>query len=463
MNRKLEKFFKAEAVVLIGFSPSPKNLCRNIIANLRRWGYQGRIYGISPYEGENDGVRIYTSLEQLPEKPEVGLIFTRAELVPELLLDCARNQIRHIVISSAGFEETGTEKGLELAGQIKAIAEEKGLYIIGPNCIGTSNTQNGLCLSFMPLDPPPAGKIAFLTQSGGVGTSMATLMRVEAFPLGKFVSVGNKSVLDEVDFLEYFMQDPETETICFFLEDLKRAREFFKTAQKSQKPIILFKAGHTPYGAEMARSHTGALAGDELMIKGACQQAGIVWAESLAGLIYLAKAFQMPPMRGNRLLVASPSGGLSVILADLAWRFGFELPCLPKDIAKKYSQQRRAGIIELKNPLDFGDLYRAEVQRNLIRELLLREDFDGAVMAYIYRDPEVLKLYPTLNQLQRDLILELNETIELVKKPVALVLALPYHSKEEVLARSRYPVFDRPEDALFALACMRDFYQKKQN
>jgi len=153
MNRKLEKFFKAEAVVLIGFSPSPKNLCRNIIANLRRWGYQGRIYGISPYEGENDGVRIYTSLEQLPEKPEVGLIFTRAELVPELLLDCARNQIRHIVISSAGFEETGTEKGLELAGQIKAIAEEKGLYIIGPNCIGTSNTQNGLCLSFMPLDP----------------------------------------------------------------------------------------------------------------------------------------------------------------------------------------------------------------------------------------------------------------------------------------------------------------------
>ncbi len=462
MKKDFDAFFYARSLVIFGLSPSPANLARNVLANLRRWGYEGKVFGISPRAGENDGVKIYTSLDELPEKPELALILTRAELVPKILLDCAQKGIRHIAVTSAGFEETGKPEGKELAEQVKTICREKGLYLIGPNCIGTANRLNGLCLSFYPLDLPRRGKIAFISQSGGVGTSLSTLMSAEAFPLGKFVSVGNKTVLDEVDFLEYLVEDKETNIICFYLEDLRRGREFIELAKRSAKPVIVYMAGITPYGVESSRSHTGALRNDELVLRGAFRQANVVWAESLVDMLNIARAFQMPPMKGNRLLAVSPSGGLSVVLSDLAWREGFELPPLPKDLVQKYSQHRRAGVIEFKNPLDFGDLYSAELQHKFLLELLSRKEFDGMVMAYVHRDPEVRKLYPSLAQIQRDLVGEFNQLVERTQKPVGFVLISPYPSRPELYAQTVYPIYDRPEDAVRVLAVLRDWWKGRE-
>ena len=461
MARKFDRFFHARSVVIIGLSPSAQNLGRNIVANLKRWRYAGKIYGISPTAGENDGVPIFTSLDQLPEKPELALIFTKAAIVPEILLDCARHGISQVAVSSAGFEETGKPEGIELAARVKTICKEKGIDLVGPNGIATSWTQNGLCLSFMPLDFPPPGKIAFVTQSGGVGTSMCEKMATEAFPLGKLVSLGNKTVLDEVDFLEYFAQDPETDVICIYLEDMRRGREFWEAAKKTTKPVIVYKANISPYGESAASSHTAALKNDVAVMDGAFRQAGVMRAQSLAEMLNLARAFSMPALKGNRMLVVSPSGGLSVILADLAWKHGFQLPPIPQDLLEKYSSQRRAGVIEFKNPLDFGDLYSAELQRNFVREVLAREEFDCLAMAYLYRDPEVLeKYYKTLAQLQRDLIAEFNQTVDMTQKPVGFVLTVPFRIKEQILARSKYPIYDAPEDAVGVLARMRDFYRR---
>jgi acetyltransferase len=460
MEKKLDGFFNARSVVIFGLSPNPGNLGRNIVANSRRWKYSGNIYGISPTPGENDGVKIYKSLDELPEKPELALIFTKAALVPDIVLDCARQGLKTIAVSSAGFEETGRPEGIELAKKLKDICREKKVLLVGPNGIATANTQNGLCLSFMPLDFPPAGKIAFITQSGGVGTSMCEKMATEAFPLGKFVSLGNKTVLDEVDFLEYFAQDPETEVICIYLEDMRRGREFCEVARRTRKPLIVYKANITPYGQAAASSHTAALKNDEAVMDGAFRQAGIIRARSLAELMTLARAFLMPALKGNRLLVISPSGGLSVILADLAYKHGFQLPPIPRELIEKYSAQRRAGVIDFKNPLDFGDIYSAEIQKNFLRDLLRREEFDGLATAYLYRDPEVLKkYYHTLGQLQRDLVAEFCETIEITGKPVGFVLIVPFRVKEQIMARTKYPIYDMPEDAVNALARMRDYYQ----
>jgi len=462
MKKEFDVFFKARSVVIIGLSPNPGNLGRNIIANSRRWGYEGKFFGVSPSPGENDGVAIFKSLDCLPEKPELAVVFTKANLVPEILLDCARYGLRHIAVSSAGFEETGKAEGIELAEKIKKICREKGLYLVGPNGIATANTQNGLCLSFMPLDKPAKGRIAFITQSGGIGTGMATRMKNDGFPLGKFVSLGNKTVLDEIDFLEYFAYDSDTDIICFFLEDLRRAREFIELAKTINKPIIIYKANNTPYGAFAASTHTGALKNDEAVMDGAFRQAGIIRAYSVSELINLGRAFLMPPMKGNRLLIISPSGGMAVIMSDLAYKYGFELPPIPQDISEKYSAFRRAGIIDFKNPVDFGDIYSAEVQRNCLRELLARDDFDGLATAYIYRDPETLKHFKTLGQLQRDLVAEFNETIETIHKPVGLMMTVPYRYKEELFARSKYPIYDSPEEVVYALARMRDYFLRRR-
>ena len=459
MEKKFNAFFHAKVLVIFGLSPSPQNLARNILANLRRWKYAGKIYGISPTAGENDGVKIFTSLDQLPEKPELALIFTKATTVPGILLDCAKHGLKQVCVSSAGFEETGKPEGKELSAKVKTICKEKGIDLVGPNGIATSFTQNGLCLSFMPLDLPAKGKIAFVSQSGGVGTTMCEKMATEAFPLGKFVSLGNKTMLDEVDFLEYFSEDPETDVVCFYLEDMRRGREFLEVARRCKKPVIVFKANISPYGESAASSHTAALKNDVAVMDGAFKQAGVVRAQSLADMTNIARAFLMPPVKGNRMLAISPSGGLSVVLADLAWKHGFELPPIPQDLIEKYSALRRAGIIDFQNPVDFGDIYSAEHQRNFMRELLMREEFDCLATAYLYRAPEVLKLYPTLNQLQRDLIQEFNETIEMTKKPVGFVLTIPFSSKEQTMARTRYPFYDTPEEAVRVLAAMRDYHQ----
>ncbi len=463
MKKEFDRFFNARSVVIIGLSPNPGNLGRNIIANSRRWGYRGKIYGVSPTPGENDGVKIFTSLKELPQKPDLALIFTKAATVPELLLECARHGLKTIAVSSAGFEETGTPEGIALAEKMKTICREKNLLVVGPNGIATANTGNGLALSFMPLDTAPKGKVAFISQSGGIGTSMSTKMKNDAFPLGKFVSLGNKTVLDEVDFLEYFAEDPETEAICVYLEDLRRGHEFMAAAKQAGKPVIVYKANITPFGEAAASSHTAALKNDVSVMEGAFSQAGIIPARSITEMMNLGRAFKMPPMNGNRLLIISPSGGMAVIMADLAYQYGFELPALPADLKEKYTQLRRAGIIELKNPLDFGDIYSAETQRNCLRELLARDEFDALATAYIYRDPEMLKHYQTLTQLQRDLISELNETVEMIKKPIGYMLMVPFRVKEELLARSKYPIYDTPEDAIAVLAKMRDYYKRNRH
>jgi len=462
MTRQFDRFFNARVVAIFGLSPNPGNLARNIVMNCKRWKYTGKIFGISLTAGENEGVQIFKSLAELPQTPELALIFTKAAIVPEIIRDCARHGIKHIAVSSAGFEETGKPEGIELAQKLKAICKEKDILLVGPNGIATAWTRSGLSLSFMPLDNPPPGKIAFVTQSGGVGTSMCEKMATEAFPLGKFVSLGNKTVLDEVDFLEYLAQDPDTDVICLYLEDLRRGRQFLEAARNCSKPVIVFKANISPYGESAASSHTAALKNDEAVMDGAFCQAGIIRAHSLAEMLDLARAFAMPPVKGNRLLVLSPSGGLSVIMADLAWKHRFELPPIPQDLAEKYSGQRRAGVIDFQNPLDLGDIYSAEIQRNFLRELMLREDFDCLAMAYLYRDPEVLKFYQTLNQLQRDLVEEFNQTVDMVKKPVGFVLIVPFRAKEQILARSKYPIYDTPEVALKVLARLRDFYQRSK-
>jgi acetyltransferase len=275
-------------------------------------------------------------------------------------------------------------------------------------------------------------------------------------------------MLDEVDFLDYLAEDPETEVICIYLEDMRRGRDFLESARKCMKPVIVYKANITPYGEAAAGTHTAAMKNDEQVMDCAFRQAGVIRAKSLIEMFNLAKAFSLPPMKGNRLLVLSPSGGLAVILGDLAWKYGFELPPIPRELYDKYSGQRRAGVIDFKNPLDFGDIYSAEVQRNFLRELLRHESFDGLAMAYLYRDPEMLKLYMNLNQLQRDIVSEFIETVDTIKKPVGCILSVPYHLKESVQARSPYPIFDNPEDAVACMATLRDYYvraekKKKQN
>ena len=456
----LDKFFNPQAVAIFGLSDKPGNLGRNIIINCRRWGYRGRLFGINPLRSSCLGVEIFPSLAELPVVPDLAMVLTRADLLPQILLECARSGIRQVAVSSAGFEEVEGTQGRALTEQILGIIKQHGLRLLGPNGIACADAHSGLCLPFMPVPVPRPGNIAVLAQSGGVGTTLLEKMVNDSIPLSKFVSLGNKTDLDEVDFIEYLAGDDQTDIICFYLEGFKRGREFIAAAARIAKPILLYLGNLTPFSRQAATSHTAALASYGRLLEGALQQAGIIRVPVLYQMPSLAQAFNLPAMRGPNLLIMSPSGGNSVVIADQAFQHGFQMPALPLDLAEKYSSRRRTGLIEFRNPLDFGDLYDAQVQVDFLREALSRPEFHGLIAAYPFRDEQMHRDFDTLRNLRRDLIAQFGETIEKTGKPAAFITMIPHQIKQQEFARSRAPVFDSIEEAVWCLACLRDHYRK---
>ena len=456
----LDHFFNPKAVAIFGLSDKPGNLGRNIIVNCRRWGYRGRIFGVNPKRSNCLGVEIFPSLAELPVVPDLAMVLTRADLLPKILLECARAGVRRVAVTSAGFEEIEGQQGRALTEQILGILRQHKIRLLGPNGIACADAHSGLCLPFMPVPVPRPGNIAVLAQSGGVGTTLLETMVNDSIPVSKFVSLGNKTDLDEADFLEYLAGDEQTEIICFYLEGFKRGREFLAQAGRMTKPILLFMGNLTPFSRQAAISHTAALAGDSRMLAGALRQAGVIQVPELYQMPALAKAFNLPAMKGPNLLIMSPSGGNSVVIADLAYRYGFQMPPLPPDLVKKYSGERRTGLIEFRNPLDFGDLYDAKVQLAFLREALARPEYDGLIAAYPYRDEQMHKDFDTLGNLRRDLIAQFGETVELTGKPAAFITMIPNEIKTQEFARGRAPVFDRLEDAVGCLAALREHDRK---
>ncbi|MFQ5691590.1 MAG: acyl-CoA synthetase, partial [Nitrospinota bacterium] len=202
----------------------------------------------------------------------------------------------------------------------------------GPNTIGMANAHRRFIAGFVPIRDWLPGEVSILAQTGNFTGCLANQIMDQPFQrlgIGKSVAVGNKVDLDEVDFLEYCRDDPETGVIGLYLESLRRPRAFFSIAQevKRQKPIVVLKPGRTEAGAGVSLSHTGALAADDRIFEAACRQYGIVRAETLQEFLAVLKGFSFQPLpRGRRVALVSYSGGAAVIASDELSAAGFSLP-----------------------------------------------------------------------------------------------------------------------------------------
>lgn len=214
----MEKIFYPESLVVIGVSPRPENMGKFIVANLLEFGYRGKIYAVGRERGEVFGLPIYDSLEELPEGIDLAVFLVPAPLVPHLLEECGRRGIRRAVIESGGFSEFSAE-GARLEEELLEVARRWGIRFVGPNCISIINLENGLSLPFVPLSRSAArpGKVSVVAQSGGVSLTYANLLSVPGLGVDKVVSIGNKTDLDEIDYLEYLIGDEGTELIVLYL------------------------------------------------------------------------------------------------------------------------------------------------------------------------------------------------------------------------------------------------------
>ncbi len=453
----MERIFEADSVVIVGISERPGNLGLNVLQNLIDWEYGGTVYCVNPRGGEALGYPLYASVSDLPEAPDLALLIIPAPAVPGVVEECGRKGITRLAIPAGGFEEFGGGEGARLRGELVAAARRHGIRFVGPNCLTAINAHTGMCLPFVPVPPEiPRGGVSIIAQSGGIGLDFLARLKDDNTGFAKFISVGNKTDLDEADYLEYMGRDPRSEVICMYLEDVARGRELLEAARAIDKPILAYKANVESLTRESARSHTAALANDDAVLDGAFRQAGIMRVDRLAQLAGYAKVFSLPPLRGNRVALVSPTGGILVLASDQCARRGFEFPPLPASLVEDIRAHLRAGVIDISNPVDLGDVHDADARAYIIDRLLAQDFIDGVIMLLIFRITGGKMMAGNIQGLNKNILPQLGEMMKKHDKPIVFSLLSTTEVRTETRRVTDFPIFNDAEEAVDAAAVLRD-------
>jgi acetate---CoA ligase (ADP-forming) len=457
----MEKIFNPSSLVIIGLSSKPSNVPRMILDNCLRWGFKGRIFGVNPRVEANNirGIKMFKSVEDLPEVPDLAICVVPARFVAEYMDSCGRFGIKRMAIPSAGFAEF-SEEGKRLSEDLLKTARMHNIRFVGPNGLMVANTANGLCLPFIPCFPPPRGGMSIITQSGLIGQTFFSLTQEERVGMAKYASIGNKLDLDETDFLEYFELDPETKIICMYLESIVRGDRLLQLARKASKPIVIYKSNVTSAGNRAALSHTASLSNDDEIVDAAFEDAGIIRVRNFNDFMAVAKTFALPPMRGNRIMIMSGAGGFGVISADLCEKAGFEFADPGEEFYQGLNKFATSGIIKFSNPLDMGDIYDPYMNAHVRYEVIHNEKVDGAI--YIGQRPLMPEGDdPLVSLFTADVSKEVYGAILSSGKPLTVCLYGVSETLNEAKEHAKYPIFNSPEETVRALAAQRDWHARR--
>jgi len=362
----LEPFFKPKSVAVVGASREPRKFGHVIFKNFIESEFTGKTYPVNPKAEKILGRKVYPSLMEVPGELDLAVIAVPAPIVPSAVDECLSKNVKAAVIISGGFKEVG-ERGEKLELEISNRIEGSKLRIIGPNCLGVFDPLNHVDTLFLPryrLRRPEPGSIAFISQSGAFGSAVLDWAAAKDIGISKFISIGNKIDVDEVDLLEYLADDPLTNCIAVYVESIVRGREFLKTASKvtGSKPLIVLKGGKTLEGARAALSHTGSMAGSAKIYEGALEQAGAMQAQTVDELFDYARvlAYQPLPKEEKGIAIVTNGGGFGVISADEVSRLGLKLANLSSGTLERLREKLPDYAVP-HNPLDLvGD---ADVER----------------------------------------------------------------------------------------------------
>ncbi len=446
----MREFFYPRSVAVVGVSERPDNLARAIVKNLERFEFDGIVYLVGPRGGTAFGRRIFKSISDIPDRVDLAVILTPAQVVPDIVEECGAKGITRVVIESAGFGEFGQE-GEALEARLVEAARRHDIRFIGPNGIGVMNFDNGLVVPFTPLENGyTRGGVSIIAQSGGVGIGYLHLLASENLGVAKVVSMGNKLDVDENDLLEYLLEDDATEIICLYLEGISDGRRLMELARLAKKPILLHKSNIGELSRTIAASHTAALSSDDTVVDAALRQVGIARFRDSETLLDYLKMLPMPRLDGDRLAVVSRSGGHAVIAADACERAGFRLAEFPDRFVREVEKHFRAHVIRLTNPLDLGDLFDYDIYARIARETLAQPSVDGLVFLHTY-------ISKTEGLASKELFHTLAELPQEFDKPVVTCVATDAQELSRVRREYRLPVFSDPQSAINALALARDF------
>jgi len=442
----LNLFFNPTSIAVIGASRTPGKIGYAILENLKIT-FTGKLFPINPQATEILGLNCYPSVLSIEEPIDLAVIVTPAETVKNIIVECIKKKIKAAIIISSGFSEIG-EKEREL--ELKNVSKGK-IRIIGPNCVGIF--QKGMDMMFFPrerLKRPSDGYISHITQSGAVGSTLLDVIASEGVGVARFISIGNKIDVDEVELLAYLEKDVATRAIALYVESITRGKEFVEVAKRivPKKPIVALKAGKTKKGQEAVLSHTGALAGPAEIYSAAFKQAGVIEAKTTEELFDFSKALaNQPALNDNRIAIVTDGGGYGILAADAAVQAGLDLPQLSDNTVKALKNVLPPHGIA-KNPVDLtGDATTERYQTAL--EAVFKDKNVSAVLIII------LMQIPTIN----DGLLDVIRDCKMYGKPFVVCATGGQWIQERARKLEGWgvPVYDMPERAVKALAALAEY------
>ena len=446
----LHAFFYPETVAVIGASASPGKVGHTIVRNMLDAGFKGKIFPVNPKAREIEGLAVVNDIADLPRGLDLGVISVPQQFVVPSLEALAEIGTKTAIIITAGFKEVGKD-GYHLEQKIREICEKNDIALLGPNCLGMMNTSAGVNASFA-AGQPGSGSIAFFSQSGALCVAILDWALGENVGFSKFISLGNKAVLDEADMLRYLNKDDATKVILGYIENVEHGEAFLREARKTSlnKPVIMIKSGTTAAGAKAASSHTGAIAGSDQSYSAAFRQSGVIRVDDVASLFNLAQAFSTQPLpKGPNLAVVTNSGGPGILTADTADRSSLTMAALSSKTIQKL-QEFLPSYAAFYNPVDIIGDANAERYRK--------------TLAVVAEDPMV---HSILVMLTPTAAVEIEETAEAVirtaqkcGKPVfaCFMGKTRVRKARTMLMEAGIPCYSFPEPAVRSIETMYKYY-----
>jgi acetyltransferase len=393
----MKKFIEPNSVALVGISSKVGRGSLNLLENLLQMGFPGKIYPVNPNIPELLGKKVFSDIGAIPDEIDLAVIMTARPIVPNILEQCAQKGIDSVVIITQGFAEAD-EEGKVLQSRIDKIIKGTGIRVLGPNSIGVVNHFFPFSTYFVPMKKEES-PIAFISQSGGF---------LEGFPqfkIGKGIDLGNTCDIDFDDALTYFEDDPEIRVIGLYMEGIRKGKKFLEIARRvaQKKLVLVLKAGKSAEGVKGILSHSGSLAGEDVIYEVAFKQAGIIRIKSVEEFGDISKAFlNLPPLGGNRIGIITPTGAGGILVLDASQEVGFELATFSADGIKEI-QQLFLPWQKVTNPLDIMAAALAQGYKNIYHKVLeiLFQDAQVDTIFCVLGEPtlktalEVAKRHPT--------------------------------------------------------------------
>ncbi len=323
--------FFPKSIAVIGASNDRDSIGGKLFHNLISGGFTGPIYPVNPTSKVVHSIRAYATIDDVPDSVDLAYIVVPQRFVVDVVAQCAENDVRGVVVISAGFSEVG-EEGARDEARLLEIVRRGGMRMVGPNCMGLLNTVSSVSLNgtFAPVYPP-AGNVAMSSQSGALGIAILDYATRNNIGISQFVSVGNKADVSANDLLLAWEDDPQTDVITLYLESFGNPTRFSRLARRigRKKPIVAVKSGRSTAGSRAASSHTGALASSDVAVDALFRQAGVIRVDTIEELFDAASLLANQPIpSGRRVGIVTNAGGPGILAADALAANGLELPQL---------------------------------------------------------------------------------------------------------------------------------------